>query len=79
MILYFHAGRSLSTAVYKAESDLGQAIREKTSEVEEEVRDSSPDLEVRQDVWSIMGDCIYRNHVAARTRSLFRRTISRYL
>ena len=61
-------GQPSSTAVYKAvrrpQTRLSTHIfRRKT-----EVRDPSPDVEVRQDFWSIMRDYIFRNHVAPRTK-----------
>ena len=33
-----------------------------------EARDPDSDVETRQDFWSIMGDYIYRKHVAPRTK-----------
>ena len=53
---------------YKAVGDFRQETQQTFSE-EKEVRD--PDLDVveaRQDSWSIMADCLYRNNVAPRTK-----------
>ena len=57
-----HERQPLSSAV------LRQQFEEQSSEEEGEVLDRSPDLEARQDFWSIMGDYICRNHVAPRTK-----------
>ena len=48
-------------------SDLRQEFEEKPSEEAGEVRDPRPDVELRQDFWSFMGDYIYLNHVAPMT------------
>ena len=47
----------------------GKNLKEKPSE-EGEARDPDPDLEARQDFWSIVRDCMSRNHVAPRTKVL---------
>ena len=41
-----------------------------SSQEKEEARDSDPDVEVegRQDFWSTVGNYMYRNHVAPRTK-----------
>ena len=45
-----------------------QASFQQTSSEEGETRDPSPDLEARQDAWSIVGNYICRNRVAPRTK-----------
>ena len=35
---------------------------------EREARDPSPDLGARQDFWRVMGDYVYLNHVAPKTK-----------
>ena len=55
--------------VYSGERDLRQESQHHSSEEKEEARDASPDVEApRQGFWSIMGDYMYRNHVAPRTK-----------
>ena len=55
-------------AVCKAGGDFRQSCQQKSSE-EGEARDSRPDVEARQDFWSIfVGDYICRNHVAPTTK-----------
>ena len=61
-------GQPLSTAVYKAESDLRRESQQISSGEEEEARDPSPDVETRQDFCNIMGDYMCRNHVAPKTK-----------
>ena len=43
-------------------------FQEHSSEENEEASDPNPCVEGRQDVWSIMRDYMYRNHVAPRTK-----------
>ena len=57
-------GQPLSTAVYEAESDLRRA----SSEEKHEARDPDPDVDARQDFWSVMGNYMYRNPLAPRTK-----------
>ena len=61
-------GQPLSTAVFKTGGELGQSFQRRSSEEEGEARDPSPNVEARQDFWSIMGDDVYRNHVAPGTK-----------
>ena len=65
-------GQLSSTAVYKAEIDLTRESRQNSSEAKEDARDPDPDpdpdVQAQQDFWSIMGDYVYRNHVAPRTK-----------
>ena len=61
-------GQPLSTAVYKAEGDFIRETQQTSAEEKEGAQDPDPDVEVRQDFWSIMGDDIYWNHVAPRTK-----------
>ena len=60
-------GRPSSAAVYRARKDLRQESQPTSSE-EKEARDPSPDVEARQDFWSVTGDYIFRYHVAPRTK-----------
>ena len=48
-------------------SDLMRECQQHFSE-QEEARDPDPDVETRQDFWSLMGNNIYRNHVALRPK-----------
>ena len=49
--------------------DLRQEVQDNSSEEkEEEARDPDPDVEARQKFWSIVGDYVYRDHVAQRTK-----------
>ena len=64
-----HKGQPFSTAINKARrSDLRRESQQYSSEEKEEARDPDPDVEVRQDFWSILGNYICRNHVALRTK-----------
>ena len=58
----------LSTAVCEAAGDFRQESERKASEEEGDARGPSPDVEARQDVTSILGDYLYRTHVAPRTK-----------
>ena len=49
-------GQSLSTAVCNAASDLMRQSQQTSSEEKEEARDADPDIEARQDFWTIVGD-----------------------
>ena len=60
-------GQPLFTAVYKAEGVLKREYQQHSSE-EAWDQDSDPDVEARQDFWSVMGDYIYWNHVAPRSK-----------
>ena len=55
-------GQPLSTAVYQAGSDLRRESQQHSSG--KKVRNPDPDVEARQDFWSIIGDYVYRDHVA---------------
>ena len=76
MNIFSHVGRAkyckkdscYPSLCTKREATSGKHFQETCSEEEGEARDPSPDLEARQDSVSIMGDYIYRNHVAPRTR-----------
>ena len=63
-----HEGQPLSTVVYRAASDLMSESQQHSAEEKEEARDPDPDVEARQDSWSLMGDCIFRIHGAPRTK-----------
>ena len=43
-------------------------FQQHSSEEKEEARDPDPDVEARQDSWSVIGNYIHRNHVAPRTK-----------
>ena len=58
----------LSTAVYKAGGDLRRGYQQHSPEEEEEARDPDPDVEALRDVLFMIGDYMYRNHVAPRTK-----------
>ena len=54
--------------VQSGEATSGNNLNNDSSEEKEEARDPSPDVAARQDFLSIMGVCIFRNHVAPRSK-----------
>ena len=60
-----------TAVMYRCVQSGGDPTRESqqhSSEEQEEARDPDPDVEARQHFWSILGNYIFRNHVASRTK-----------